>query len=651
MSLAHIVTLAICSLVVMGVLLGLVGGLLRARRIIAGLRAGGHLARSLASHPAPEAAFAHRWSELDTAFRGAAAVAPAWATYAASVSTSTLPDGSGAIASTVAPEDCLRPERLAGGPWNDARVARLAGLLVTLGIFGTFIGLTLGLVEADFAGIQAIVAADEKTEALQSAMFGLLAGSSTAFITSVAGLAGSLVLTVVVRQIASRRIESELSRTSAALRVGIRVELPDQRLIQHLERLNRHLEASPDLAPILERIARATEAVQRTGRRPMPVEAPTAPATVPQDDLLQTISGQITALQTELVALRAAVTPESPPPREDRPTDPGPAPAPAWARELTDAVATLAQVPSPADALAEPLQRLTAALDRPAPGPPAWADRLDARLSEPAPTPPWVPELTDAIARLSVPTQQSTPVWATALTDATQKLAEPRPSPHADQLARIIALLSDQRTTLTGLRASLERSAQPEPPADELKQMAQLLQQIHSALAVPPPAPDVSPAVEAARASGAALIEAIAPGVDQAREVADRFAEASRDFDKATTRLDAAARSNHDAADTLRQATEQLGTRLQVLQQATAAMRTGLAHHTDASNALTSAAASLQGVGPQMSRATDQIRLSTSSVELTAERLAALQRASGGPEIARLVPILEALLSALEERR
>ena len=158
------------------------------------------------------------------------------------------------------------------------------------------------------------------------------------------------------------------------------------------------------------------------------------------------------------------------------------------------------------------------------------------------------------------------------------------------------------------------------------------------------PARRLSTAVGGARA-------APAPAPATPGAVAERFASASGDFNEATTRLDAAARSNHDAAETLRQAAQQLTARMQVLQQATAAMRTGLAHHTDASNALTTAAATLQGVGPQIVRASDQIRLSTSSVEVTAERLAALQRASGGAEMEQLVPVLQQLLAVLEARR
>ena len=133
-------------------------------------------------------------------------------------------------------------------------------------------------------------------------------------------------------------------------------------------------------------------------------------------------------------------------------------------------------------------------------------------------------------------------------------------------------------------------------------------------------------------------------------EVAAKFSAASRAFETATSRLDAAARSNHDAADTLRQASDRLGGRLAVLQQSTAALRTGLAHHTDASSALTTAAATLQSVGPQLGRAADQVRLSASAMEVTADRLTALQRASGGADAARLVPALEALLAQLEKR-
>lgn len=552
MSSPEVVTLVICVLVALGTLSGLVGGLLRTVRILRALRPGLEMARSLASHPVPEAAFAHRWADLDAALRGSPIVAPAWTPFAASVERSTREDGSGAVASAAPPEDWLQSRHLTAGAWTDQAMGRLAGLLVSLGILGTFLGLTLGLVEADFGGIQALSSADARTAALQAAMFGLLAGSSTAFVTSVAGLTGSLLLTATVRLAAVRPVERALAELAASLRVGIRVEAPELRLARQLERIADQPDPGAELRPLLERLAVAMERL------------PT-PAPLPHED------GRLEAVLEELGAVLRAL-----------PGPPAPAPEPAWATALT------------------------AHLSAPAP------------LLEPAPA-------------------------LVALLEAQQARLATIADAFTVQDRRLVAL--DAR-----MRAVADAAAEPDThTAAVVDQLEQLVQHLQAT----PTAPDALPELRAAAATAMSdsVRISLAPSLDALTQTARAFAGASERFDLATQRLDAAARSNHDAADTLRQASDALSTRLAVLQQTTAALRTGLAHHTDASTALTTAAATLQGVSPQLGRAADQVKLGAASMALTADRLSALQRASGGPELARLVPTLEALLVALEQRR
>lgn len=573
MSATQVVTLVICCLVAVGTLVGVWGGLARAVRILGALKPGRQLAQSLASHPVPEAAFAHRWADLDTAFRKSEIVSAVWVPFAATVELTTRPDGSGAVASATGPEEWFQPHMLSAGAWSDSDVARLSGLLVSLGILGTFLGLTLGLAEADFGGIQAMGSADARTEALQAAMFGLLAGSSTAFLTSVAGLGGSLVLTATVRLVSERRVAAALAETAAALRAGIRVEPAELRLAQQLHQLLARPSPAEAFFPVAEKLIASVEAVQRdvqalhTTRGTL--EAPPAARSNPTDDaLVRTLTG----LQ---VALRDLAEPRS---------------EPDWSVALQS---RLDAPPPPVTLAPESLSELQSAQDR-------------------------LGELMDALAaaeRRSIALSTRVDALVAALEAQSSTAVAP------------VALPPEVHATLQAIEGHLAASAESSATPGE-------------ALST----------VEAERSVGQALAEGMAPTLSELSTLSQPFAAAAHRFDTATSRLDAAARSNHDAADTLRQASELLATRLSMLQQASAALRTGLAHHTDASTAMTSAAASLQALGPSLARASDQIRLGASSMELTADRLTALQRASGGPEVARLVPVLEALLAQLEKR-
>ena len=561
MSSTQVVTLFICALVAVGTGVGLAGGVLRMRRILRALRPGLALARSLSARPDPEAAFEARWDELDASFRNAPILAPAWVPFAASIERA--PDGAGSrvLASSSAPEDWLQARYLAAGGWTDVAVARLAGLLVSLGILGTFLGLTLGLVEADFDGIQALSSADERTEALQAAMFGLLAGSSTAFVTSVAGLAGSLVLTAVVRLGAMRPVERALVDTSVALRVGIRIEPPEVRLTRQLSRMADQPAIGDALAPILQRLTTVLESSSDEAVAPLAAHA---------DPKLEVLFTEVRD------ALRA------------------------W----------------------RPTSEVAAAPD----SEPAWAASLAARLDAPVKGMEISPDLRELI-------------------EAQQRRLSEVVDAFAVQDRRLVALDARLRSVADGVADRSAHRPQLHAVTASLEELVELLKR--SSVGAPDPA---ALRAVASTAMGDSVRISLAPTLESLTRVSQQFSDASGRFDDATGRWDAAARSNQEAAETLRGASAALGTRLAVLQQATAALRTGLAHHTDASNALTVAAASLQGVGPQFTRAADQVKLGASAIEVATDRMAARQQPGGGAEAARLGAVLEKLLVYLEQQ-
>ncbi|HCH64158.1 MAG TPA: hypothetical protein DFR83_15245, partial [Deltaproteobacteria bacterium] len=475
MSLPQVVTVVICVLVLLGTAVGVVGGVARAISVMRALRPGRRLAAELASSSDPAVAFAERWVELDAAFRSVSILGALWAPYAATVEAVVRSDGTTILCSTSAPGDWFRASMLDAGRWSDAAISRLAGLLVSLGILGTFLGLTLGLVEADFGGIQAISSGDARTEALQAAMFGLLAGSGTAFVTSVAGLTGSLVLTAVVRLGAARRVDRDLSETAASMRIGIRIESSDIQLTQQLQRLVEQGDSTAALVPVLERLAETSE---RRGGDSMPAPAGSGgtegkPASLPEAAL------QLAAVVTDLQSAVHGLAPSAPAPE--------------------------------------------------------WADRMHSLLE----SVPVLVERTGAMERV---------------------LAE-----HESRWSDVRDGLAAQERIWRGLELQLEQSMQQERSetpvgADPVgvQSLLEVLEQIEAHLSPGDEVtesgspPDEASAVEphagsdAIQETGRAVHETLAPTLTELGEVAAKFSAASQAFDAATSRLDAAARSNHD---------------------------------------------------------------------------------------------------------
>lgn len=81
----------------------------------------------------------------------------------------------------------------------------LPALLTSIGVAGTFLGITVGLSEFNFNGV------DQGTASLLQSASQLLDGMKTAFYTSLAGLAGSAIIMIIMQSLNSdlrRRVES-----------------------------------------------------------------------------------------------------------------------------------------------------------------------------------------------------------------------------------------------------------------------------------------------------------------------------------------------------------------------------------------------------------------------------------------------------------
>lgn len=88
----------------------------------------------------------------------------------------------------------LTPEMVLDGVRNRRVAEALPGIFVALGIFGTFLGLVLGLRELEFG----------KLENLQNGVGHLISGLSLAFLTSLAGIALSILFSLTYRLMINR---------------------------------------------------------------------------------------------------------------------------------------------------------------------------------------------------------------------------------------------------------------------------------------------------------------------------------------------------------------------------------------------------------------------------------------------------------------
>lgn len=98
----------------------------------------------------------------------------------------------------------LSPEDVLDGVRNRRLAEALPGFFVALGIFGTFLGLVLGLQDLEFG----------KLDNLQSGVGHLVSGLSLAFFTSLAGIAMSIAFSFIYRLSINRLERSFLALDS-----------------------------------------------------------------------------------------------------------------------------------------------------------------------------------------------------------------------------------------------------------------------------------------------------------------------------------------------------------------------------------------------------------------------------------------------------
>ena len=116
-------------------------------------------------------------------FLGRGSLMPHWNEYLANLFFS---DGEYHNPSNV--EDYINEETAIEDPGNAAMGSQLPGVMVSLGFLGTLIGMSIGLAGMDF----------ESAEKVMSSMKTLIPGMRYAFMTSIAGVIGSILFTLII---------------------------------------------------------------------------------------------------------------------------------------------------------------------------------------------------------------------------------------------------------------------------------------------------------------------------------------------------------------------------------------------------------------------------------------------------------------------
>jgi ABC-type transporter Mla subunit MlaD len=131
---------------------------------------------------------AENYGETSTELGSLDMVGPAWRRFAQTVHREPLPDGQVALYRTVDAQEALSEEAILGRHLNARFVNSVPGLLTSLGILGTFVGLTYGLAQ--------IQGTFDDTGALKEGIGELLKGASIAFSTSVWGILLSVIFSL-----------------------------------------------------------------------------------------------------------------------------------------------------------------------------------------------------------------------------------------------------------------------------------------------------------------------------------------------------------------------------------------------------------------------------------------------------------------------
>ncbi|NLG69699.1 MAG: hypothetical protein GX496_09110 [Firmicutes bacterium] len=147
--------------------------------------------------------------QLDEAFPASGALRQAWEEFRA-----TLVEYDGRVWRTASAHAFFGADRILGAYFNLRHIGVTPNTLTGLGILGTFVGLVAGI----HLGHQGLLL--DRIDQMRASLFDLLAGASTAFLTSVAGLLASLLFGWFSRKKLNEQAELT-SRLASALAAGI----------------------------------------------------------------------------------------------------------------------------------------------------------------------------------------------------------------------------------------------------------------------------------------------------------------------------------------------------------------------------------------------------------------------------------------------
>lgn len=176
-----------------------------------------------------ESAFVEAYGRLDSEFRTERLIQHQWSEFADSlVMPSTKERGEKRIRNTEPPELFFTSPAIAGSVVNLRLQTAFPNYLTGLGILGTFLGLSAGIVKA-----QSGLTSSDPTQVV-GALQNLLGGAGVAFWTSVVGLSASMVASTADKFVL-KGLDRRVERWNGHLeRLLLRVT-PEQVAIQHLE--------------------------------------------------------------------------------------------------------------------------------------------------------------------------------------------------------------------------------------------------------------------------------------------------------------------------------------------------------------------------------------------------------------------------------
>lgn len=171
---------------------------------------------------ADELAFAKNFSRHDEALRSTPLLRHHWSEFTESLVHPSSDESPRPIRNTVEPAHYLNDATLIDGPVHTRFYASVPNHLTALGILGTFVGLAFGIAAATNSGLTEV----EDPKSVVTALQRLLDGASVAFLTSIAGISGSLTF-LFVERITLSKLHRSLDFWVAALEARLELIRPE----------------------------------------------------------------------------------------------------------------------------------------------------------------------------------------------------------------------------------------------------------------------------------------------------------------------------------------------------------------------------------------------------------------------------------------